>query len=270
MARPEERYVLRGGKAGYDRLLVLAQDRWPDTLALFRRAGVAPGMRCADLGCGGGEVSLELARLVSPGGSVVGFDMDTIKLDLAREAAGKRGIGNVEFQSANANDWKETSAYDVVFSRFLLQHLARPADLIRRMWEAVRPGGLLIVEDADFGGLFCDPPNEAFDFYARVYMETLKAHGGDPVFARKLHRTFRELGIPDPECQLVQGVRGEGGGKSLPRLTLDYVSEAILQARLATPTQIATALEGLAKLEQDPKSTVSSPRIFQVWSRRPT
>jgi predicted O-methyltransferase YrrM len=36
------------------------------------------------------------------------------------------------------------------------------------MWEAVRPGGVIAVEDADFDGLFCDPPNDGFDFYRRM------------------------------------------------------------------------------------------------------
>ena len=50
-----ERYVIRGGQPGYERLLLLARDRWPDTTALFERAGLSPGMRCIDLGCGGGD-----------------------------------------------------------------------------------------------------------------------------------------------------------------------------------------------------------------------
>ena len=52
------RYVIRGGRHGYDRLQVLHRSRWPDTARLFERVGVAPGMRCIDLGCGGGEVYL--------------------------------------------------------------------------------------------------------------------------------------------------------------------------------------------------------------------
>ncbi len=88
-----ERYVIRGGKEGYERLRLLARDRWPDTAALFERAGLSPGMRCIDLGCGGGEVTFEIARLVAPGGSVTGVDMDAIKLDLARRAAGMSVTG---------------------------------------------------------------------------------------------------------------------------------------------------------------------------------
>ena len=43
-------------------------------------------------------------------------------------------------------------AYDLVYSRFLLQHLSRPVELLPRMWAAVRAGGVIAVEDADFDG----------------------------------------------------------------------------------------------------------------------
>jgi 2-polyprenyl-3-methyl-5-hydroxy-6-metoxy-1,4-benzoquinol methylase len=147
-----ERYVIRGGKEGYERLLLLARERWPDTAALFKRACLSPGMRCIDLGCGGGEVTLEIARLVDPGGSVTGVDMDEIKLGLARREAVRRGLGNVEFRLLDVGDWDEPGSYDVVYCRFLLQHLSQPVGLLRRMWAGVRPGGVLIVEDADFDG----------------------------------------------------------------------------------------------------------------------
>jgi len=46
-----ERYVLRGGRWGYDRLQLLARVRRPYTLELLGLAGLRPGMRCVDLGC---------------------------------------------------------------------------------------------------------------------------------------------------------------------------------------------------------------------------
>lgn len=140
-----ERYIIRGGQAGYERLQLLARDRWPATQALFLRAGVGAGMRCIDLGCGGGAVSFELAILVGLGGSVLGVDLDTIELDMARQAAVERGITNVEFRALNMHAWDEPAAYDVVFCRFLLHHLSEPVAVLRRMWAAVRPGGVIIL-----------------------------------------------------------------------------------------------------------------------------
>lgn len=61
-----EGYVIRGGQEGYERLQVLAAARRPSTLEFLELAGLRPGMRCVDLGCGGGAVSLELAELAGP------------------------------------------------------------------------------------------------------------------------------------------------------------------------------------------------------------
>src|SRR5215472_9138546 len=111
MTEERSHYALYGGKAGYDRLLVLARDRGPDTAAFLDRAGVGAGMRIVDVGCGGGEVSFELARRAGPTGSVVGLDLDEVKLELARGAAREREITNVEFRRASAGEWVEPSTY---------------------------------------------------------------------------------------------------------------------------------------------------------------
>ena len=268
-SKPEQ-YVLRGGKAGYDRLLVLARDRWPDTLALFQRARVGPGMTCIDLGCGSGEVTLGLAKIVDPGGRATGLDMNAVNLDLARGAASTRGITNVEFRQLDVNQWNEPGSYDVAYSRALLQHLRAPVELIRRMWTSVRPGGVMIIEDADFDGWCCDPPNEGFDFFVRTYSEVLRRHGGDPTVGRKLNRYFSEAGIPNSQISLVQPLRREGEAKLLAWSTLEASREAIIAAGLAKPAELNSALADLEQFSEDPRSLVSGPRMFQAWARRPT
>lgn len=151
--------------------------------------------------------TLEIASLVGPGGSVTGVDMDEIKLDLGRRAAARRGLDNIEFRLLDVRDWDEPGSYDAVYSRFLLQHLAEPVDLLRRMWAGVRPGGALIVEDADFDGWCCDPPDDSFDFFLRTYMEVLRRRGGDHAIGRKLYAHFLAAGIPGARLAVVQPVR---------------------------------------------------------------
>ena len=199
-----ERYVLRGGRWGYDRLQLLARVRRPYTLELLGLAGLRPGMRCVDLGCGGGQGTFELAEMTGPGGFVTGVDVDEVKLALARQAAAERGLANVEFRAANVNDWAEPAAYDFVYSRLLLMHLKQPEDLVRRMWEAVRAGGVLAVEDADFDGQFCHPENAGFDFFSRMLPRVVELNGGDARLGRKLYRHFLQTGIPDPQLRLAQ------------------------------------------------------------------
>lgn len=63
-------------------------------------------------------------------------DQDEVKLGLARESATARGIANIEFRAMNLHDWHEVAAYDVVYARFVLQHLSQPVQMLRQMWEA--------------------------------------------------------------------------------------------------------------------------------------
>jgi ubiquinone/menaquinone biosynthesis C-methylase UbiE len=265
-----ERYVIRGGREGYDRLWVLAAARRASTLELFQLAGLRPGMRCVDLGCGSGDVTLEMAALSGPEGWVAGIDADRAKLDLARAAARERGLANVVFEVADVGQWAGPGEYDFVYCRFLLQHLARPVDLLRRMWEAIRPGGVLAVEDADLEGLFCDPDNAGFSFYRRMYVKVLARNGGDPTCARRLARYFRETGIPVPAVRLLQGVNAGGDAKVMPLLTLEAIADSIVGSGLATASEVSAAIEDLRAFTTRPDTLISDPRIFQVWSRRGT
>jgi SAM-dependent methyltransferase len=260
-------YVIRGGKPGYDRLLLLARERWPDTQALLERTRISPGMRCVDIGCGGGAVTVQIARLVAPGGVVVGIDADEVKLALARQTAAVHGVGNVEFRVGDAREWDEPGSYDLVYSRFLLQHVSEPLTLLRRMWAAVADGGVVIVEDADFDGWCCDPPNEGFEVFQDTYRRVLAGRGGDHAIGRKLHRLFLAAGIPAPQVRLVQPVH-DGEAKLLAWSTLETTADAILADGLATPDQISAALASLRAFTDDPRTLICGPRVFQLWARR--
>jgi ubiquinone/menaquinone biosynthesis C-methylase UbiE len=269
-ALAQERYVIRGGHEGFERLKLLHRVRWPDTAVFFERIGLESGMHCADLGCGGGEVTFEIARLVSPGGHVTGFDMDEVKLDLARSSAAEQGLGNVDFRAVDVNEWSEPAAFDLVFCRLLLQHLSRPVDLLERMWAAVRPGGVVAAEDADFDGLFCDPPNDGFEFYARVLPAVIRQNGGDPTIGRKLHRYFRDAGIPVPQLTLpAQTLRASGDTKTLATATLEATAGTMIEGGIATAEEIEAARASLAAFAADSGTMLADPRIFQCWSRRP-
>src|SRR5918998_1210642 len=119
-----EDYVLRGGRAGAERLHLLNRVKWPTTEPLLRAACLHTGMSCLDVGCGG-DVTLKIAALVGAQGSVVGVDRDQSILRLARQEADKRGLP-VTFRRADTEELAEESAYDLVFARYLLSHLPRP------------------------------------------------------------------------------------------------------------------------------------------------
>src|ERR1700739_212576 len=85
-------YVLGHADVEVQRLLL--QGRLYDgyTEHALRLAGLRPGMRVLDIGCGPGDVSFVAARLVGPTGSVLGADAAPEMIELARTRAAEKGV----------------------------------------------------------------------------------------------------------------------------------------------------------------------------------
>ena len=262
------RYVIYGGRPGYDRLKMLARRWQATTSALLDDVGVGAGMRCLDLGCGAGDVTFELARRVGASGRVVGLDLDAAQLDLTRAESQRIGLDNIDLRVGDVTAIGDGSGYDVVYSRNVIQHLGRPVDAIRGMWEAVRPGGVLVAEDVDFEGAFCEPRCAGHDFWLETYQATLRASGGDPLSGRRLFARFREAGVPTPQVTVVQCLDFTGEAKFVPYLTVEGTATTMVELGVAAVEEIESALVGLRAMAEDETSLCGSPRMFQAWSRR--
>ena len=140
-------YVIRGGIHGRERLRVISRIMHPTSSSLLDRLELHEGLVCADFGCGGGDLTVELARRVGPTGKAFGFDIDQTKLDIARAEAERLGVSNVEFHASDLRHSSFTHSFDVVYTRFLLTHLKDPGTLVRMFFDHLRPGGRMAVED---------------------------------------------------------------------------------------------------------------------------
>jgi SAM-dependent methyltransferase len=263
-------YAIRGGEAGRRRLDLLARIMAPATAALLERAGVRSGMRCLDLGCGGGQVSLMLARRVGDGGRVVGLDLDAVKIEAARADAAMAAQGNVEFRCGEIDCWSEVAAYDVVYARFIFSHLRDPARVLARVAAALKPGGVVVAEDVDFGGAFCHPERAAYRRYCEWYRAVVARRGGDADLGRKLYGMCLVAVFDGAHLQVVQPApAGAGEDKGLQAVTLANIAEAIVADGLATAQEVALTVVELERLAADPRSIIALPRVFQVWAQAP-
>ena len=266
----QSHYVIRGGLEGRERLRLLARVMWPTTGALLAQVGVAPTARCLDLGCGGGDVTLALARLASEG-RVVGADLDETKLELARGEAASAGLGNVEFRVSDVMKAPtDGERFDVVYARFLLTHLPDPARALSNMVGQVEPGGVLVVEDIDFTGHFCHPHSAAFWRYVELYTKAVRARGGDANIGPRLPSLLDEAGLGELGMNVVQPAGFSGEVKSISPITLEAIADAVLDADLATPDELARTVDELYAFADEDKTVLSLPRIVQAWGRRTT
>jgi SAM-dependent methyltransferase len=196
---------------------VIARAMWPTTERLLLAAGLTSGMRCLDLGCGAGDVSLALGRLVGASGSVTGVDQDDVKVQFAREDADGERLSNVQFRASNVEQLEDDAEYDLVYARFLLTHLRDPAAVLRRMVRAAKPGGVIVVEDIDHAGVFSHPHSPALEQFVGLYNRVVRSRGADPEIGPKLPGLFREVGLPDLHVWHVQPVYLDGEAKHIHR-----------------------------------------------------
>jgi SAM-dependent methyltransferase len=270
----EDRYIIRGGLAGRERLRVLARAMHPTTAALFDRIGIAPGMSCLDVGCGGGDVTCELARRAAPAGRAVGIDMDGTKLAIAREETdGDAGLA-VEYREGDVLTTEMAPEYDVVYVRFLLTHMADPEAAAARIVGGLGPGGVLIVEDIDFTGSFCHPASAAYDRYVELYTQAAWARGVDPNIGPRLPQLLVAAGCERLGVNVVQPAGltpegHEGDVKLVTPLTLENIADSAIAADLTTPEEIDGLVAELYRLAYDTTTVLAIPRIVQTWGYRP-
>jgi SAM-dependent methyltransferase len=265
--RPKH-YAIRGGVEGLQRLKLLARVLQPTTLELFRRVGVGPGMVCLDVGCGGGDVSFDLARRVGPAGRVVGTDLDPAKLERARREADEEKLGNVEFREADVSEGFDALAYDLVYARFLLTHLSRPEAALAHMVQALRPQGAVVVEDIDFTGHFSYPECAAFARYVELYTAVVRRRGGDPNIGPRLPSLLSAAGLADVGMQVVQPAAFDGEVKLLNAVTLENIAPALMSDGLASEDEIAKLVSELYAFARDTRTVMSIARIVQAWGYR--
>jgi SAM-dependent methyltransferase len=208
-------YVLGRSEKESQRLVKQSMFVRPSTERVFRKAGIAAGMRVLDIGCGVGDVSFLAAELVGATGSVVGVDRDPGVLTLARERAKENGLTNVTFEEREIDHVTATQPYDAVVSRFVLMYQADPAAMLARVARTVKQGGLLVVQEPDFGvGIITWPRVELWQQVSHWMGETFRRGGVHHDIGGKLYHLFRRAGLRGPT--LLQHVTAAGGADTRP------------------------------------------------------
>jgi 2-polyprenyl-3-methyl-5-hydroxy-6-metoxy-1,4-benzoquinol methylase len=153
-----DQYVLGRTTAEAQRLQFQASVYAPHSTHLFRLAGIMPGMRVLDAGCGVGDVSMLLAELVGPRGTVTGIDMDSAALEVARARCADAGLINVTFINADLTGLELDLSADALAGRLIMLHLKDPAAAVRALSRLVRPGGVVTFQEFNASRARAVPP----------------------------------------------------------------------------------------------------------------
>jgi len=176
------------------RLALLEQHLDPITHRRLFGLGLGKGWHCLEIGGGGGSVARWLCAEVGVGGRVVGTDLDPRFLEEIREP--------------NFEAWKHditidplpTGEFDLVHTRWVLQHLADPEPAIDRMVAALRPGGWLLVEGMDFFPIHTASSQLYIDLIVGL-ANVIASAGGNDFAGRALPAIVAKQGLTDVQAE---------------------------------------------------------------------
>jgi SAM-dependent methyltransferase len=241
----------------------------PGTFHRIETLGIGPGWRCWEAGAGSASLPRWLARHSSPGGYVLATDRDTTALHEDPPENGPAGDGFEIRQHDLGTDPPPSGAFDLVHARLVLMHIPGRDNALATMISALRPGGWLLLEDADpfLQPLACpDQSGPAQELANKIRAATwdLLSRRTDLAFGRTLPRLLRDAGLAGVGADASISFAGPAQDQ-FQRTIIKRQRHRLVEAGLATDTEIS---QHLADIETGQLDLASFP-LVSAWGRKP-
>lgn len=231
------------------------------------RAGVGAGARVLDLGCGPGFVTADIARRVGPTGRVVALDESPVWHEVLGQRAFAAPVELVEAKIEEAD--LGANRFDAVFCRWVLSFLADLDAIAEKIRRALRPGGVLVVQDYNHEGVSVFPRSEGFDAAIRATRAFYAGAGGDAWVVGRLPGALRRAGLEVVE--IAPHVKCGGPGSDVhgwldaffPTFVEVYVDRGLMSEE-----ERSAFVEDWAALGRNPDALFFSPMVVDVVARR--
>jgi SAM-dependent methyltransferase len=270
MTEPDQ-YFLGYRQAEQERLQRQAQELAHEARGLFDRVGLAAGERVVEIGCGPQGCLDILSELVGPLGHVVGVERSEEAVGFARQLVADRKLDNVEVLHGDARaTGLPRGAFDCATARLVLVNVPQPEQIVAEAVALVRPGGVVVFHEADWGVHICDPPFDAWTRSIELLDAYSRSNGIDLFVGRRVPRLLRQAGLVDVQVHPLVHVYPPGHGRRT--ILLDFVenlSERLLEQKLIAERQLVELKAALKTHIEDPETLIVSHLFLQVWGRKP-
>lgn len=268
----EEDYIIGTNDAELKRL-GLQHTLWRESgLGVWRRAGIRPGMRVLDVGCGPGYASYDLAQLVGPEGEVVAIDQSEFFLAALREGARNRGLENIRTIHAPLDtfDWPDAE-FDAVWTRWVLCFLPDPYAALQGIKQALKPGGVFVAQEyVDYRSFRLEPSEPVFDRFVSAVEASWAHFKGDPNIARRFPAWFSELGLEiDEMTPVLYAARPADPIFRWPITWLEEAPARLVELGFLSRDDADAFLEFLDRRAADPDTLLMTPCVLTSRARKP-
>ena len=233
------------------------------------KAGLAPGMRVLDLGCGAGDVSLIAAGIVGEAGQVTGIDVSEPAVAISRMRAAHARV-RAQFEQHAVESFPRYGEFDAVIGRFILVHMPDPAAVLRTIARSTRPGTLIVSMEMDMSTASASTP---FPLMATQVANICRMYAGmglTPDMGARLFATYRAAGLsPRLTAFTPMGDRTQTAGFDFLVESVRSLIPAMEKLGITTASEIDVDTLGdrLADEAAATDPAIYYPRFTVAWAR---
>lgn len=248
----------------------------------WERAGIRPGSRVLDVGCGPGYAAIDMAAIVGPAGRVVGIDESAAFLkELGDESKARRFtciervLGDV--QDLGACMPGQDGAFDLAYARWVLCFVKSPENVIAGLSRLVKPGGKVCIHDY-FNyeySIKLAPRKPEFERGVAAIANSWRARGGDPDIVSRLPGLFAEHGFDVTHFDVIQRAArspaAHGGGDTMWHWADTFFrtfTPKLVEQGFLTQAECDACLSTWDQACRNPAAFVLLPSVFEIIAVR--
>jgi SAM-dependent methyltransferase len=262
----DHNYIFKDAKdqAEYERLRKIEELFDPRTRNYLERIGVREGMSLFEAGPGAGGLLGWMLKGVGDAGKVTAIDLETRFFDQIIHPNLKVIKGDLS--QVELGEGK----YDLIHERYVLMHNPGFQEILRKMTVALKPGGWILLEDADFSEVRLETQDhemaKSFDDLREAIKRLFSKKGNDYFFGGKLHDVLSQLGFGNIQKEVYAPLENGGKGTAeVMRLSTLQLWNQYLQTGAVTEA----GLQNYVNIASDPEQKAVFYSTVSVWGQKP-
>ena len=266
MSKVGDNYIFPG-RSDHDRLRVISEIHDNQTRELLLRAGFTSGCHFVEFGCGLGYVTRWAAAM---GAHAVGIDVNHEQVKASEELTKNAGLKTARFRMASIYEpGIETETLDMSYCRWLMVHLNRPIEAMRAIYKILKPGGVMVCEEADVSAVYAEPRSSAYEEMRDIALKAGQDRGVDYSGGRRAHLWAKEAGFQLVHVAAYHPHYIDGPHKGFWNWTLRNAVQSLVEEGSLTEARLTDLVVGMTEADDSPDTVVAHCRMHQLIAKKP-
>ncbi len=243
----------------------------PRALDAWARARIGDGCKVIDFGAGPGFATMDLAEIVGPSGEVHAIERSRRFLDTLEAQAKARGFTQVKPHEVDVvDDPLPVSGADAAWARWIFAFLPDPKPPLRKLVDALKPGGALVVHEyIDYQTWRLAPRAPNFERFVDEVVANWRGAGGEPDVGRSLPAWLTEMGLKLESFRpYVDIVSKDDNVWRWPIGFFDIHIDRLLQQSRITQDVARDMREEFARVSDQPGTLMVTPLVIEIIARK--